>query len=132
ALGWAVLVSRPWASGRPGWWGGSGWGAGVGGRRGGGGRRPPAPPPSARRTVYLFVDNFDLAAVAALRYARSLRPTTLTAVHFVIDSAQAATLRRAWLNPPPRGTLDFIYQPHPRPGPAPPQRVTAPPDTPHV
>jgi hypothetical protein len=58
--------------------------------------------------VYLFVDNFDLATVAALRYARSLRPTTLTAVHFVIDSAQAATLRQDWLRASTGVTLDFI------------------------
>ena len=71
-------------------------------------QRPPDPPTYARRTVYLFVDNFDLATVAALRYARSLRPTTLTAVHFVIDSAQAATLRQDWLNANTGVTLDFI------------------------
>ena len=71
-------------------------------------QRPPDPPTYARRTVYLFVDDFDLATVAALRYARSLRPTTLTAVHFVIDSAQAATLRQDWLNANTGVTLDFI------------------------
>jgi amino acid transporter len=70
--------------------------------------RPADPPTYARRTVYLFVDDFDLATVAALRYARSLRPTTLTAVHFVIDSAQAATLRQDWLNANTGVTLDFI------------------------
>jgi amino acid transporter len=71
-------------------------------------QRPADPPTYARRTVYLFVDHFDLATVAALRYARSLRPTTLTAVHFVIDSAEAATLRRDWLNARTGVTLDFI------------------------
>ena len=71
-------------------------------------QRPADPPTYARRTVYLFVDDFDLATVAALRYARSLRPTTLTAVHFVIDSAQAATLRQDWLNARTGVTLDFI------------------------
>jgi amino acid transporter len=70
--------------------------------------RPTDPPTYARRTVYLFVDDFDLATVAALRYARSLRPTKLTAVHFVIDSVQAATLRRDWLNAHTGVTLDFI------------------------
>jgi hypothetical protein len=58
--------------------------------------------------VYLFVDDFDLATVAALRYARSLRPTKLTAVHFVIDSVQAAILRQDWLNARTGVTLDFI------------------------
>jgi amino acid transporter len=70
--------------------------------------RPADPPTYARRTVYLFVDDFDLATVAALRYARSLRPTKLTAVHFVIDSVQAAILRQDWLNARTGVTLDFI------------------------
>jgi amino acid transporter len=74
----------------------------------GGRDRPPDPPTYARRTVYVFVDDCDLATLAALRYARSLRPTTLRAVHFVIDSAQAAALRRAWLSVPTGVTLDFI------------------------
>jgi len=51
----------------------------------------------ARRTVLLLVDSYDLATVAALRYARSLRPSTLRAVHFTLDSAQAARLRDRWL-----------------------------------
>ena len=39
--------------------------------------KPPAAPNYTRRTVFVFVDSFDLATIAALRYARSLRPTTL-------------------------------------------------------
>src|SRR5262250_571390 len=54
--------------------------------------KPPEPPTYSRRTVFVFVDNFDLATIAALRYARSLRPTTLRAVHFVIDNTQADSL----------------------------------------
>ena len=46
--------------------------------------------------------------MAALRYARSLRPTTLNAVHFVIDSAQADTLRRDWVRANTGIALDFI------------------------
>ena len=60
------------------------------------GRQPPPPPHYSRRTVLVFVDSFDLATLAALRYARSLRPTSLRAVHFVIDSARADKLRREW------------------------------------
>ncbi len=71
-------------------------------------KRPPEPPTYARRTAYVFVDEFDLATIAALRYARSLRPTTLRAVHLVIDTAQAATLRHDWLNGNTGITLDFI------------------------
>ncbi|HEX4660010.1 MAG TPA: APC family permease, partial [Streptosporangiaceae bacterium] len=59
--------------------------------------KPPEPPTYSRRTVFVFVDNFDLATIAALRYARSLRPTTLRAVHFVIDNTQADTLRQDWV-----------------------------------
>src|SRR5262249_31502765 len=59
--------------------------------------KPAEPPTYSRRTVFIFVDEFDLAAVAALRYARSLRPTSLHAVHFVIDNARAETLRQDWV-----------------------------------
>jgi amino acid transporter len=70
--------------------------------------KPPDPPTYARRTVFVFVDAFDLATVAALRYARSLRPTTLHAVHFVIDGAQAETLRQDWVRANTGVVLDFV------------------------
>jgi len=57
----------------------------------------PNQPNYSRRAVIVFVDDFDLSTFAALRYAKSLRPTTLRAVHFVIDSQQAEQLRAAWL-----------------------------------
>ena len=50
-----------------------------------------------RRVVIVFVDDFDLSTIAALRYAKSLRPTTVRAVHFVIDTEQAERLRAAWI-----------------------------------
>ncbi len=68
----------------------------------------PEPPTYARRSVYVFIDDYDLAAVAALRYARSLRPTSLRAVHFVIDNVQADKLRRDWLRANPGIPLDFV------------------------
>src|SRR5207244_10375488 len=37
-----------------------------------------------------------------------LRPTTLRAVHFVIDNMQAATLRQDWVRANTGVTLDFI------------------------
>jgi amino acid transporter len=58
---------------------------------------PPRQPNYSRRVVLIFVDDIDLAAFAAIRYARGLRPTTLRAVHFVIDSAQAEKLRENWV-----------------------------------
>ncbi|MBV9093316.1 MAG: OB-fold nucleic acid binding domain-containing protein, partial [Streptosporangiaceae bacterium] len=67
-------------------------------------------PNYARWVVLVFVDDFDLSTIAALRYARSLRPTTLRAVHFVIDTDTAEQLRAAWL-PDRNVTLEFIDTP---------------------
>jgi amino acid transporter len=69
---------------------------------------PPPPPHYSRRTVFVFVDGFDLATLAALRYARSLRPTTIRAVHFVIDNVQADKLRQKWTRADRGVPLDFI------------------------
>jgi amino acid transporter len=57
----------------------------------------PRQPNYSRRVVLIFVDSVDLATFAAMRYARGLRPTTLRAVHFVVDSAQAEKLREDWV-----------------------------------
>jgi hypothetical protein len=73
--------------------------------------KPPEPPTYARRTVYVFVDAFDLATIAALRYARSLRPTTLRAVHFVIDRQHADALAQDWVRANTRITLDLVDNP---------------------
>jgi amino acid transporter len=71
--------------------------------------KPPAAPKNyPRRTVFVLVDSFDLATLAALRYARSQRPTTLRAVHFVVDTAQAETLREEWTRAGMDVVLDFI------------------------
>ncbi len=70
--------------------------------------QPPPAPHYARRTVFVFVDGFDLATLAALRYARSLRPTSIRAVHFVIDSVRADKLREKWTRADRGITLDFI------------------------
>jgi hypothetical protein len=70
--------------------------------------QPPPPPHYARRTVFVFVDGFDLATLAGLRYARSLRPTSIRAVHFVIDSVRADKLREKWTRANRGVTLDFI------------------------
>src|SRR5579864_3015029 len=73
--------------------------------------QPPPPPHYSRRTVFVFVDGFDLATLAALRYARSLRPTTMRAVHFVIDNVQAEKLREKWTRADRGVPLDFIDVP---------------------
>jgi amino acid transporter len=72
------------------------------------GEQPPPPPHYTRRVVYVFVDSFDLATLAALRYARSLRPTQVRAVHFVIDSLRAEKLRDKWTRADRGVALDFI------------------------
>jgi amino acid transporter len=73
-----------------------------------GGRKPPDPPNYTRRTVLVFVDEFNLATIAALRYARGLRPTALRAVHFVIDQERANELREAWLRADRGIPLDLV------------------------
>jgi amino acid transporter len=58
---------------------------------------PPRQTNYSRRVVLIFVDSVDLATFAAIRYARGLRPTTIRAVHFVIDGAHAEKLREKWV-----------------------------------
>jgi hypothetical protein len=53
-------------------------------------------PTLTRNTVLVLVDSVDLAVVKALRYARSLRPVELRAVHLMIDSKHAEHLRKRW------------------------------------
>jgi amino acid transporter len=72
------------------------------------GEQAPPPPHYTRRVVYVLVDGFDLATLAALRYARSLRPTQIRAVHFVIDSVRAERLREKWMRADRGVALDFI------------------------
>ncbi len=89
------------------------------------GRQPPPLPHYARRVVLVFVDSFDLATLAALRYARSLRPTTMRAVHFVIDSARAEKLRQDWSRADRGVTLDLVDCPDRRLGRATAELVSA-------
>lgn len=50
----------------------------------------------ARHDVTVLVDNVDIATVGAIRYARSLKPRNLAAVHFVIDDFRAEEIQSAW------------------------------------
>ena len=70
--------------------------------------KPPDPPNYPRRTVLVLVDDFDLATIAGLRYARSLHPTALRAVHFVIDQQRADHLRQQWLRADRGIPLDLV------------------------
>ena len=51
-----------------------------------------------RHDVTVLVDNVDLATLGAIRYARSLKPRKLSAVHFVIDDRHAEDISHAWAN----------------------------------
>ncbi|KBZ59049.1 APC family permease [Mycobacterium colombiense] len=50
----------------------------------------------SRHRVFVFVDSVDLAVIEALRYGRGLRADELIAVHFMVDPAHAALLRKRW------------------------------------
>ncbi len=61
--------------------------------------------------VYIFVNTLDLAVIEALRYAASLRPASVTAVHFVIDNQLAQHLRSSWQTLEMTTTLQLIDVP---------------------
>jgi hypothetical protein len=54
-------------------------------------------PHYGRHTVLVLVDRLDLAVLRALRYAGSLRPTDLKAVHLSLDNELARCLEEDWL-----------------------------------
>lgn len=54
----------------------------------------------SKHDVTILVDSVDVATVGAVRYARSLRPHSLSAVHFVIDDQRAEDIRRIWDDTP--------------------------------
>ncbi|HEX8303617.1 MAG TPA: amino acid permease [Jatrophihabitans sp.] len=58
-----------------------------------------------RHVVLVLVDRLDLAVVRGLRYAGSLRPTDLRAVHVSLDGDRAAELERSWIE---RGLGDRV------------------------
>jgi hypothetical protein len=50
--------------------------------------------------VTVLIDRIDIATVGAIRYARSLKPRNINAVHFVIDDKRAEELSLGWKNSP--------------------------------
>jgi len=58
-----------------------------------------------RHVVLVLVDRLDLAVIRALRYAGSLRPTDIRAVHLMIDSQAAHELEQDWIS---RGLGDRV------------------------
>ncbi len=51
-----------------------------------------------RHDVTVLVDSVDLATVGTVRYARSLNPRSLHAVHFVLDDRRAEQIKREWMS----------------------------------
>ncbi len=51
-----------------------------------------------RHDVTVLVDSVDLATVATIRYARSLNPRSLHAVHFVLDDRRAEAIKKEWMS----------------------------------
>ncbi|MDQ2838335.1 MAG: amino acid permease [Actinomycetota bacterium] len=50
-----------------------------------------------RHVVLVMVDRLDLAVIRTIRYAGSLRPTDIRAVHVVLDSDEAKQLQQDWI-----------------------------------
>jgi amino acid transporter len=57
-------------------------------------------PHFSRHVVLVLIDSVDLAVLRAIRYARSLRPYDVRAVHFVVDVEQARRVEAAWEDQP--------------------------------
>ena len=51
-----------------------------------------------RHDVTVLVDSVDLATVGTIRYARSLNPRSLHAVHFVLDDRRAEQIKNEWMS----------------------------------
>ncbi len=58
-----------------------------------------------RHVILVLVDRLDLAVVRALRYAGSLHPTDLRAVHISLDNERTSELERSWIE---RGLGDRV------------------------
>jgi amino acid transporter len=54
----------------------------------------------SRHNVTVLVDSVDIATITAVRYARSLKPHTLQAVHFVLDDRKADEISLLWQQNP--------------------------------
>jgi amino acid transporter len=52
----------------------------------------------SRHDVTVLVDQVDLATIGTVRYARSLNPRNLHAVHFVLDDKRAEQIQKAWMS----------------------------------
>ena len=69
-------------------------------------------PNTGRNAMFVLVDDLDLATIRALRYARGLKPSTLRAVHFVLDAQHAEELHKSWVTNPATGVpLELVECP---------------------
>lgn len=50
----------------------------------------------ARHEIYVLVNSVDLATLETVRYAKSLNPHSIKAVHFVLDDQIASTIENKW------------------------------------
>jgi amino acid transporter len=50
----------------------------------------------SKHDAAILIDSVDIATLGALRYARSLHPRNLEAVHFVIDDRRAELIKEKW------------------------------------
>jgi amino acid transporter len=57
-------------------------------------------PHFSRHVVLVLIDSVDLAVLSAVRYAKSLRPYDVRAVHFIVDAEQARRVQAAWEDQP--------------------------------
>ena len=64
----------------------------------------------SRHEVTVLVDTVDLATISAVRYARSVNPRSVSAVHFVLDDQHAEDIKHAWMKNPALSdvSLEFI------------------------
>ncbi|MBW8805714.1 MAG: amino acid permease [Catenulisporales bacterium] len=53
-------------------------------------------PTRTQTSILVLVDSVDVAVIKTLRYARSLRPTKIRAVHLMVDNVYAEQLRTQW------------------------------------
>lgn len=69
-------------------------------------------PPLPRHRVVVLVGKLDRATLAALQYARQLRPLSTVALHVAVDPSRAEELRDEWSRVGVPITLELLDCPH--------------------
>jgi amino acid transporter len=73
-------------------------------------------PNYAHHVVLIFVNELDLAVVRAIRYAQTLKPAELRAIHLDLDSAATERLERLWHQTAQNIALEIVDVPDRRLG----------------